>query len=152
MPDLSNWCPEAPMALTALREPAHDCAPPRHHLAPNVIALWSEDRPPVANPPRRGRYPRGVVALRRWNRLRPGVYAYLWNNCLPENRGVVVQLLGEPDGCFWNVRGITGLLAQGHDGTAVPSLHREGWAENVNLRRCPAPQGVRHAQSVELAP
>jgi hypothetical protein len=137
--------------LSALREPAHDTAPPRRHLAPNVIALWPEDRPPVVNPARRGRYPRGVEALRRWNRLRPGVYAYLWNNCLPENRGLVVQLLGESKDHkkpgFWNVRGVTGPLAQVNldDGTAVPGLHLEGCAQDVNLRRCPAPKGVRHA-------
>ena len=135
----------------ALRQPAHDSAPPRRYIAPNVIAIWPEDRPPVENRKRRGPLPCGVETLRRWNRLRPGVYAYLWNNCLPENRGLVVQLLGQSKDHktpgFWNVRGITGPLAQMNldDGTTVPGLHLEGCAQDVNLRRCPAPKGVRHA-------
>lgn len=119
---------------------------PRRYLAPNVIALWPEDRPPVVNPKVRGRYPRGVERLRTWLRLRPGVYAYLWNKCLPENRGVVVRLQGEAKdhkrAGFWNVRGITGPLAQVNldDGTVSPGLHWEGCAQDVNLRRCAAPK------------
>lgn len=139
---------ETNMELFALHEPAHVTAPPRRYLSLNVIAMWPEERPPVVNPARRGRYPRGVCALRSWKRLRPGVYAYLWNNCLAENRGLVVKLLYELKGrnCpgFWCVQGITGQLAQMNieDGTAVPGLHLIGTAQDVNLRRCAAPKGA----------
>ena len=135
--------------LCQLREPAHSTAPPRHALAPNVIALWPEDRPPVANPAGRGRYPRGVEALRRWHRLYPGAYCYLWNNCLPENRGLVVQLLGEAkthnEQGMWKVRGITGMMQVGITTGTVTGPTLEGCASEVNLRRCPAPKGVSTA-------
>lgn len=55
------------MATGTVQKPEGVTVPPlpRRYLAPNAIALWPEDRPPVVNQPRRGRYPRGVEALRR---------------------------------------------------------------------------------------
>ena len=85
-----------------------------------------------------------------WDRLRPGVFAYLWNACLPENRGAVVQLLNRDDSAgpnYWRVRGVNGLLAQAgiQDGARDPVLRAEVNALGANLRRCPAPRGARSA-------
>lgn len=129
------------MTLPALREPAHDTAPPRRYLAPNVIALWPEDRPPVVNPARRGRYPRGVEALRRWNRLRPGVYAYLWSaNPTSRNRGKVVRLRKEYADGDWEVEAYDSEIY-----FANGECSRFAAAKPDEMRRCPAPKGVRPA-------
>lgn len=47
----------------------------RRQLSPNVVCMFGEDRPPVINPPRRGRYPRNVVKHRFWLRSLPGADA-----------------------------------------------------------------------------
>lgn len=128
--------------------PFGTAAPTRRYLAANVIALWPEDRPAVGKQALRGKPPRGVHRLLRCNRLRPGVYAYLWNKCLPQNRGTVVQLLNtEPDHDLpntWMVRSITAPLAQIDIVTGEVAIWPQGTkgrAQEHNLRRCPAPKG-----------
>ena len=69
---------------------------PRRRLAPNVICMFDDDRPPVVNVRRRGRYPRNVTPIASRARLMPGDLAELCGSCLPSNRGKRVRILG-PD-------------------------------------------------------
>lgn len=109
--------------------------PPRRRLAPNVVCMFAEDRPPVVNPPRRGRYPRGVKELRFWDRLRPGVYAYMWTATPTNpNRGIVVRLVEKYDDGDWLIESC-GRELQVENGTYLQSAA----AKPENLRRCPAP-------------
>jgi len=134
----------------AQRIQAQDLIPQRRLIAPNVIALWPEDRPAVANPPCTKRsLPKGVSALSQRHRIWPGHYAYLWGGCLPANRGAVVKIIG-PDNNhelpnMWLIQSVSrGLKVRNVDDNAVD--RREFWEtsiQDVNLRRCPAPKGVK---------
>jgi len=110
---------------------------PRRYLAPNVIALWPDDRPPVVN----GRWPgrkRGVAPIwRAWlDRFRPGVYAYLWS-LKPEsvNRGLVVRLLKQHDDGDWEVEAMFGEIRLSDGRFDKLATARPG-----ELRRCAAPK------------
>lgn len=139
------------MAHPAISATAQPLAPPRRLLAPNVIATCPEALPPVANGPRRGRLPRGVVRLRDWPRLRPGAYCRMGGNCMPVNRGILVQLVepvasGHSAG-YWHVRVLTGHLTLRDlaTGRILPGKVTCCAVEPDHLRRCAAPKGVRHA-------
>jgi hypothetical protein len=70
--------------------------PPRRYLAPNVIALHAEDRPPVVNVRRRGRYPACVKRIEDIPRLYVGVLCELRTQ---DNAGVPVRIKSfEPNG------------------------------------------------------
>lgn len=59
---------------------------PRRYLAPNVISMHAEDRPPVINRPRRGRYPAMVAPIWTARRLYVGAVCELrspLNDCIP---------------------------------------------------------------------
>lgn len=113
--------------------------PGRRLLAPNVIALWPEDRPAVENPaaPQRSAAiwcaGRGIPWLPLRPRLRVGDFAYLWGSC-PHNRGLLVRLLSlYPDG-DWEIEGITGPIM-----SARKTLQERTAARPDQLRRCAAP-------------
>ena len=84
--------------------------PQRRRLAPNVICLFPEAMPPVVNPRHRGPYPRPVVILRRWPRIRPGVICEMCGTSLPENQGKRVLVVSEDDDRWWNVVAIDGAM------------------------------------------
>lgn len=63
----------------------------RRRLAPNVVCLHPEDRPPVVNARRRGRYPLGVVSIKSRPRLMPGDVCEMVGG-LPSNRGKLVRV------------------------------------------------------------
>lgn len=65
---------------------------PRRRLAPNVVCLRSEDRAPVVNPRRRGRFPLGVVSIKSRPRLMPGDVCEMVGG-LPSNRGKLVRIV-----------------------------------------------------------
>lgn len=68
---------------------------PSRRLAPNVVRLFTDERPPVANPPRRrGRLPRNVVRFTSRPRLAIGDVCELCRGALPENHGKQVQVMG----------------------------------------------------------
>lgn len=50
----------------------HNQPPARPHLAPNVVCMFDEERPPVQQTRTRGRYPRCVARLASRPRLVPG--------------------------------------------------------------------------------
>lgn len=71
--------------------------PARPRLAPNVIAMHAEQRPPVQQSGRRGRYPRNVAKLADRPRLMPGDIAEF---IIDPWRGVRVMILrqsSDPD-------------------------------------------------------
>ena len=82
----------------------------RRRLAPNVVCLFQEERAPIANERRRGRFPRGVVALWSRPRLMVGDMAEICGTALPSNHGKRVRLLGRvrgtdlPGSDWWEVR------------------------------------------------
>lgn len=91
-------------------------AAPRRRLAPNVVCLHMEDREPVVNARRRGRYPRGVVSIKSRPRLMPGDVCEMIGG-LPSNRGKLVRILelcgwleGFPRGDWIEVRAVYGDL------------------------------------------
>jgi hypothetical protein len=110
----------APSARSTMASIAHTGAPApalpqttpiiRRHLAPNVVCVHAEDKPPVQQQGRRGRHPRKVFSLWKHERLRPGDMAEIWapDPKLPlhVNHGRLVQLVerGGPitgDGWYW---------------------------------------------------
>lgn len=44
----------------------------RRRLAPNIVCMFADDRPPVVNRPRRGRLPKAVAVFQAERKLRPG--------------------------------------------------------------------------------
>lgn len=122
---------------TALRGVAAPVRPERRRLANNVICLFPEDRPPVINPPRRGRLPSCVVPARRLEELRhawqqPGAVAELCGTVRSENKGVRVRLIGKKaDGC-WLIETVRGELTV-EGGERVSIAH----TPPKNLRRAP---------------
>lgn len=64
----------------------------RRRLAPNVICMHAENRPPVFNIRRRGRYPRNVISIRSRPRLMPGDLAEICAGH-PSNLGKRVRIV-----------------------------------------------------------
>lgn len=121
--------------------------PQRRRLADNVVALFHDERPPVVNPKRRGRFPRGVVSFRRWERIRVGDYCLIWASPTSPrvNHGRMVQVVYRVDALqdTWLVQAVEGLLTTfDSDSPDDVSMHRCVSAATVSgerLRRCPRP-------------
>lgn len=99
---LKSLLQEPIMANQRLRESASNYseAPARRRLAPNVTCMFPEDRPPVVNRPRRGRYPNNVVRiLSSGPRFYPGVVCELRTALDPD--GVPVIVVGSSDDRGW---------------------------------------------------
>ena len=82
------------MTITASATAMHSA---RRHLASNVVSLFADERPPVANPRRRGRLPRNVVRLGSRPRLVIGDLCEMCRGALPENHGKHVRVVGFTD-------------------------------------------------------
>lgn len=107
------------MANAHLRECASQSSETtaRRHLAPNVTCMFTEDRPPVVNPPRRGRYPRGVVNLRAFPaRYYPGALCELRSPSNPD--GVPVRIEYREDDGRYSVEALAGYQVILPDGEA----------------------------------
>jgi len=118
-------------------------------LPSNVISLFSDERAPVINVPRRGRLPHGVTNIRSRPRLMPGDVAEMCGKALPANHGKRVRLICrntdmEAPGEFWKVEAIDQDLTTIDMITgAVGGAYRVSNALASNLRRCAAPNGGR---------
>lgn len=85
----------------------------RRRLAPNVLCLFEDDRPPVINERRRGRQPRNVTSI--WSRpaLKPGDYAEILRSDTASNIGkrvrVVKRCLDQqlPPGQWWEIEAVS---------------------------------------------
>lgn len=102
---------------------------PRRRLAPNVIAMHADDRPPVVQPRRRGRWPACVASLWRGrSRLYVGALCALRT---PLNDDVPVRILEihQNGNCLVEIAGTRGIVCQGGD------LAQEAIATNQSLIR-----------------
>lgn len=82
---------------------------PRARLADNVVALSAHERAPVVNHKWRGRLPRGVIALRLWDRIHVGDYCLIWaRGTSPSvNHGRMVRVIGfDMEHRKWRVQAI----------------------------------------------
>jgi hypothetical protein len=82
----------------------------RRRLAPNVVCMFDEDRPPVVQQPRRGPYPKPVTSIRRWPWLDAGDTARF---VLGKNTGKRVRIIERQivfRGSFLKVESLDGLL------------------------------------------
>ncbi len=124
------------MPITLRARPPHaepTSKPPRPRLAPNVICLFPETLPPVVNPRHRGPYPRSIVLLRRWPRIRPGVICEMVNKSHPENLGKLVCVVEETGDNEWRIKSLDGGLRIHGEG---PAKYLEvATAYSQNLRR-----------------
>lgn len=134
--------------MNTSRTPAHhaespSAAPvPRRRLAPNVICMFEDERMPVENVRRRGRYPRNVISFNSRPRLKPGDMAELCGTVLPANMGKRVRLV-EIDskypspGTWWRVIAIGSLLSTRDAETNAITNHLSdtACALSSNLRR-----------------
>ncbi len=107
--------------------------PERRRLAPNVICLFPEATPPVANPRHRGPYPRSIVQIRRWPRIRPGVICEMVNKSHPENVGKLVLIVEETGDDEWRIKSLDGGLRI--HGEAPAKYLEVATAYSKNLRR-----------------
>ena len=114
----------------------------RRRLAPNVVCLFQEERAPIANERRRGRFPRGVVALWSRPRLMIGDMAEICGTALPSNHGKRVRLLGRVRGAdlpgpdWWEVRTVGEPLDVRVVGCAkAHGQHSTAIVQGCNLRR-----------------
>ena len=85
---------------TSIREGAPSdpgTSAPRRRLAPNVVCLCAEDRAPIVNPRRCGRFPLGVVSIKSRPRLMPGDVCEMIGGH-PCNRGKLVRVV---EVCGW---------------------------------------------------
>jgi hypothetical protein len=121
----------------------------RRMLAENVVAMFAEDRAPVVNPKRRGRYPKGVTGLRRWDRIHPGDYCLIWatsGQTMNHGRTVkvhtydetvsrwVVEAIGKPLHTYW---------ANDPGNPAGHGLETVTTVAEIRLRRCARPAQAR---------
>jgi len=90
---------------------------PRRYLAPNVICMFAEDRQPVLNRPRRGRFPKVVTPiLASGKRIFPGVVCELRTPLNPHGVPVLVEEFDEQG--LWRVVALGGKQIVRSDGTA----------------------------------
>ena len=121
--------------------------PPRPRLADNVVAMFTDERAPVLNPKRRGRLPRVVTALRRWDRIHPGDYCLIWASATSSrlNHGRMVKVVGRVDAVrnTWRVQVVGGFLTtfdpDAPDDVASHSQRSTATVEADRLRRCAGP-------------
>lgn len=117
---------------------------PRREIAPNVVALTPEDRARVENPhaSRPGRRAPHIVIIWQTPRLRPGAFAILWNDCVPEDKGAMVELLAPHPVHYlgWWCRPVSRALVESNgDGRPAPGMVRACLVKEDNLRRCQPP-------------
>lgn len=121
--------------------------PPRPRLADNVVAMFTDERAPVLNPKRRGRFPRVVTALRRWDRLHIGDYCLIWASATSSrlNHGRMVKVLGRVDAVrnTWRVQAVGDYLTtfdpDAPDDVASHSQRSIATVDADRLRRCAMP-------------
>jgi hypothetical protein len=122
----------------------------RRMLAENVVAMFAEDRAPVVNPKRRGRFPRRVFALRLWERIHVGDYCLIWacGTSPRVNHGRMVKVTGysSQDG-KWKVQAIGGPLTtfdpDHPEDVASHSYRTTSSVATDRLRRCAKPAQAR---------
>ncbi len=107
--------------------------PERRRLAPNVICLFPEALLPVVNPRHRGPYPRSIVLLRRWPRIRPGAICELIGTSHAENFGRHVRVIEDAGENGWRIRALEGELRILGEGP--PKYLRVATAFERNMRR-----------------
>jgi hypothetical protein len=119
--------------------------PTRRRLADNVVSMFTDERAPVVNQNRRGRLPRGVIALRRWERIHVGDYCVVWGSAASPsmNHGRLVRITARVDASLWDVEAVDGMLTT-FDPAAPEDASRylRSSTATVNadrLRRCAKP-------------
>lgn len=138
---------------TGTLAPSHGCSQPipartqktvpRRLLAPNVVCLFAQNRAPIVNAPRRGRYPKNVTPISSRPRLMPGDIAQLWGDRAGMNFGKVVRIAEPvndrtlPGGQWWRIESLFEPLDHFDVDTRKPTGTRswKGIAEATRLRR-----------------
>lgn len=100
----------------------------RRRLAPNVVCMFADDRPPVINRGRRGRYPKLVKSLWSMRRLRVGALCEL-NTA--RNANIPVRIVEEIEPGRYGVMALAGLRILCSDG----ELSLGAVVTNQQLRR-----------------
>jgi len=96
----------------------------RRYLAPNVICMFAEDRQPVLNRPRRGRFPKVVTPiLASGKRIFPGVICELRTPLNPQGVPVLVEELDEEG--LWSVVALGGHEIVCRDGSTYGRARAE---------------------------
>lgn len=123
----------------------------RRRLAPNIVCLFSDDRPPIVNQRLRGRRPRRISSISAQPKIRPGAFCYI----RPEGRNhmkvvVVVRKLSSDGGSvnLWHVRGCFEKIWVSDPKAPVGrSLEWDATIKAGELSRCQAPIGWKPTDS-----
>lgn len=111
----------------------------RRRLAPNVVCMFPDDREPIIQPRRRGRYPRGVASIKDVERLRVGVVAEVVNAGPKSQENVGARVLitkfdrGELFDC--ECKGLDRDLHWWNSDTHTAGKGGLVWCKGVDLRR-----------------